>query len=1000
MFRDCRFTGIVEALFFPCLAMTKNSQKQSKPRTLDQFLVKMPSTASSPAPIPPPSPPPPPSRSSQSATPDVVGDLSDFQHMNSYPNDDFAEAFRELLETGGKEVVEEADDFRSEGDLSDGTELPDDVSVDDIFERRKLDVDFLLDEMGSGEGSRGSGGDQTNARPHESVVVQSADKANNGTIEDVRSEFPKAVVLNDRQIADAFYVWQEQEDRSRLQTGETYARTDIDASAHVGSAPYQAPKPKRVIPCVPPDSLVQNQTDHDRAVLEEAITNARDKKHKDILRTFLMVSGGKGYCIACITTDCTADVKNSGLRGWNSDGSKFSDSSTLRSNFFDHVKSKCHTSALTLLRQRAEDAYRAAVVNGGGSKSLAMDARVKVVHFINTKNLSASLAPDLLVLLTGGAHDGLFMSERRFRDLGVAMTEKSRSEFIEALTKSTGPICVSLDGSTSQGDLKMVVLSIRLILDGYRIDTYLDIVDVPGEDADTIVNAVVTTLEKFGISKEQLKKRLVCITTDGASVMQGSNIGVTTQLNRDFGPLVIIHCFAHRLELVFKVGRDIDPGVRKLIKAVNGLYVLYRRSGPLKKRLKQIAQELGISYKGLSQVIEVRWLPSTYRALLKVWYMHAAITKHFEELVSSGAAKKSKAAFEALLKYVGCAEFVEELGFLLGVLSPLMKLSLRLQTRMLSAGEAQEEVVKVYGALRVRLTEVQRSWKSSAEDRAAGEGAQQTTGGTEQVSAKSNGDGSEAGAGVVAEEELQAAEKAEQAEPYFSTPKLDGVLLNMTASAIVGRFKYTRIGKFPRIHRHTFLETLVKSFAQKFMTKELMGTFMPLTHVREEKIPDDASKHRDVETSVKKILNSNWLKKDMFERPLTVDVVMSQWGSAVTLRSKNIALDWNSPVLSDLKNFLDLLWCLAPTSAECERLFSLMNRIHTKGRASMRARTLRDRMHLQAIGLPLSLLDVRSYTRHLMKKGFGTRTRQASKPSVAAQSKFSIWRTIQKPKRR
>jgi hypothetical protein len=97
------------------------------------------------------------------------------------------------------------------------------------------------------------------------------------------------------------------------------------------------------------------------------------------------------------------------------------------------------------------------------------------------------------------------------------------------------------------------------------------LIEIDSEDSATVFNKVINRLEQFGLTKDVLKRRLVCVTTDGASVMTGANSGVATRFQKEFGPVSVFHCYAHRLELCVNAAKNADLGVGKVIGAAKAL---------------------------------------------------------------------------------------------------------------------------------------------------------------------------------------------------------------------------------------------------------------------------------------------------------------------------------------------------------------------------------------------------------------------------------------------
>jgi hypothetical protein len=121
-----------------------------------------------------------------------------------------------------------------------------------------------------------------------------------------------------------------------------------------------------------------------------------------------------------------------------------------------------------------------------------------------------------------------------------------------------------------------------------------------------------------------------------------------------------------------------------------------------------------------------------------------------------------------------------------------------------------------------------------------------------------------------------------------------------------------------------------------------------------------------------------------------------QWYAAVNVKASGMTLDISEPKFHSLKALLDFYWCLSPTSAECERLFSLMNRIHTKARSSLPVKRVRDLMHLRSVALPYHLLDFVEYTRAAHQAGFGARKVTETKKVCKSYDQFRLWKVTQK----
>ena len=88
----------------------------------------------------------------------------------------------------------------------------------------------------------------------------------------------------------------------------------------------------------------------------------------------------------------------------------------------------------------------------------------------------------------------------------------------------------------------------------------MSIIELSGQDANSICKSLLDLLESNGIDDKYLERNLIAFTSDGASVMMGAIKGVGTILKSKYPQIVLWHCLDHRLELA----------VSDTIKAVGG----------------------------------------------------------------------------------------------------------------------------------------------------------------------------------------------------------------------------------------------------------------------------------------------------------------------------------------------------------------------------------------------------------------------------------------------
>jgi hypothetical protein len=89
---------------------------------------------------------------------------------------------------------------------------------------------------------------------------------------------------------------------------------------------------------------------------------------------------------------------------------------------------------------------------------------------------------------------------------------------------------------------------------------FIDMPKIEGApDAKTLFNLFLKVVEeRVGLSPEQLARKLVQLACNGASVLQGTKSGLGVRLLAVVPFLIIMHCRAHRFDLVAGTLRDRD----------------------------------------------------------------------------------------------------------------------------------------------------------------------------------------------------------------------------------------------------------------------------------------------------------------------------------------------------------------------------------------------------------------------------------------------------------
>ena len=137
-----------------------------------------------------------------------------------------------------------------------------------------------------------------------------------------------------------------------------------------------------------------------------------------------------------------------------------------------------------------------------------------------------------------------------------------RQDLVNEITKNNKNIAIGIiDEATSNAKDSCLVVYIRSNINGSAVIIFLSIIELSGQDANSICKSLLDLLESNGIDDKYLERNLIAFTSDGAnSVMMGAIKGVGTILKSKYPQIVLWHCLNHRLELA----------VSDTIKAVSG----------------------------------------------------------------------------------------------------------------------------------------------------------------------------------------------------------------------------------------------------------------------------------------------------------------------------------------------------------------------------------------------------------------------------------------------
>ena len=645
---------------------------------------------------------------------------------------------------------------------------------------------------------------------------------------------------------------------------------------------------------------------------------------------FLCISGGKGYCLACNDKDVRL-VDNSSRRGW-SDGvemKRFASDKDARKAFRSHCEEHGQHVLAYIKRQHVKNHESIPILTEQTLTSKAKQIAQVLDCVYQCMYHNTPLTKVCFLLDTLQKHGGeiieVLRSQSSHRRLADFIASMMRGSFRQAIVERDQFFSLSIDESTSQSLAKCLVANISTSLDREPMDAFLGLVEIDGKaDAHNVMKHLIKCLSLYGFDVEDLKRRLVSITTDGASVMTGDSNGLVVKLNNFLGGrLIAIHCMAHRLELGMGDAKEVQSGFGLVIKIVNQVNKLYRSSSPLRDGLAKVAQQLQLDFRQFLIIHEIRWSNSAYRVLDNFLHSLPAILMHLQEEIKSTTKRKKFAPIYAI---IGSVEFVQELLFVMEILSAVGVTSQRLQKSGLSFVEAYERVAGLVDHL-AKLGQAEEELRGVPPEEK--HNFKRTLG--------------PQGQGV-----------------KFSTFALDYATARdrVKTTGALENIKLFSNPKFKRIHHLHFLQKLHEQIRNRILfdaqTKPLYEILKVLTAQAIGAAQFDSYGLRELiwlETNTKLIPDGEGLATATALKTFIRDRLLHECDDSHPMPS--LKEDRFLP----LRLLFDRIATISPTSAECERLFSLMNRIHTNFRSCLKTGTVEKYMLVRTIGPPPALFD-------------------------------------------
>lgn len=278
------------------------------------------------------------------------------------------------------------------------------------------------------------------------------------------------------------------------------------------------------------------------------------------------------------------------------------------------------------------------------------------------------------------------MNEKRCKDFVLAVANQLFDEVRSRLSCARF-LTVLADGSTDATVVEQETVSVRYIHKGEPVTELAEIVPLESAKATGVYKAV-----KQGIAavKREDGPSLIGANFDGASVMIGEKSGVKALLKKDFPVITVIHCVAHKLELSVLDAAKSMPYLQIFEETIKSIFNFYHFSTKRRRELAEIADLLSTMLTNYSSVKAVRWVASKSRALLAVKKNFASTVMHTEDASQGSKDAKTKGKAASIHKEITTVRFVKMLHFMLDLMDIITETSKIFQREKLTIPEVPD----------------------------------------------------------------------------------------------------------------------------------------------------------------------------------------------------------------------------------------------------------------------------------------------------------------------
>lgn len=325
------------------------------------------------------------------------------------------------------------------------------------------------------------------------------------------------------------------------------------------------------------------------------------------------------------------------------------------------------------LHKNAKDAYKKLIKTA----YLIAVGGIPLVHFETVVICQKANGVKLIHGCTSGKQAREFVHE-------IADAIREKLALIMCTVHSFGILTDGSQARKTSQEFELVL--IRVVRGGIPLYYCVSLADMDAwgdANADNLKLAIDDVFEKLSIPTDDCYiKKMVCATSDGASVNTGKYNGLLVQLQRSQRPwLIYMHCVSHRLELALKDSLLKEMYFSRAKDLMVTIFYLFMQSGKMKRKFHSMAKLQGVTVYNFPKVHGARFINHQRRGLQVLLHNWGVLIQLLEHCIASpeGSYRANKPKLKGILKKLKSFRFLCHCSFYLHLLDNISHFSLALE---------------------------------------------------------------------------------------------------------------------------------------------------------------------------------------------------------------------------------------------------------------------------------------------------------------------------------